>query len=386
MPFLQDQMSIIEAERRRVKEECEGLQYQVEVRNITKKIAHLNAKIDSVSTLTEPRENAYLRFAVREYEALDRVQASMQTYGRVVTSKTFPSLCFARAQKTVTHLASEVVVTAVDYNGEAQAEGGDPIEAAVTRDEDGEAVPSRVVDHEDGSYSVVFTPVHAGAHRVSVSVFGRPIKENPLCVEVLDEHNPDIVYGSKGAGKDQFSQPVGVAIDEAGFIYVADTGNSRIKVVSPLLKETKHIVGDALEGRSVTGLTLTPNDSLMFCNWRKKTITEVTPAGELLSQFSHDALQEPTTLAVNSRGEILVVDNASNSIFVFLSGGKLLRKWGSRGGEPGELGCVTAICCTPEDDVIVADSRIQVFTSEGQYLRTIFELKGKRLFHPMEIC
>ncbi|KAB7508225.1 E3 ubiquitin-protein ligase TRIM71, partial [Armadillidium nasatum] len=375
---LKDQMTIIETERKRVQDECDGLQYQVEVRNITKKIAHLNNKIDSVSTLIEPRENAFLRFTVKDEDAHRKVTETMQNFGRIATSKTFPGLCLAKARKAVTHLASEVIVYAVDYNGEAQVQGGDPLESSVKRegaDTGEEEVPSKVVDHGDGSYSVVFTPVLPGVHLVSVRVFGRSIKESPLQVEVLGEHNPDVVYGSKGSGKDQFNQPVGIAIDDDGFIYVADTGNSRIKVISPQLKETKHIVGDALEGRSVTGLTLTPSNSLMFCNWRKKTVTEVTSGGELLSQFNYESLQEPTTLAVNSQGEILVVDNASNQIFVFLPGGKFVRKWGSKGCKEGQLGSITAICCSSDDDVISADSRLQVFSSEGEYLRTIFQAK-----------
>ncbi|CAL4125823.1 unnamed protein product, partial [Meganyctiphanes norvegica] len=103
----------------------------------------------------------------------------------------------------------------------------------------------------------------------------------------------------------------------------------------------------------------------------------VTSSGQLLSQFSHDSLQEPTTLAVNSEGEILVADNAVASIFVFLEGGKLVRKWGSKGNKAGQLGSVAALCTGPDNEVIVADSRIQVFSQDGEYQRTIFETKGK---------
>ncbi|XP_047481478.1 tripartite motif-containing protein 2-like isoform X1 [Penaeus chinensis] len=373
---LQDQLDIIESERRKVQQECEGLQYQVEVRNITKKIAHLNTKIDSLSTLVEPRENAFLRFESQHNEAFEHIQTTIEDYGRVMTSKTFPSLCFMKAKKAMTHLRSEVVVYTVDYDGESQTTGGDPLESEV-KSEGGDLIDSQIEDNEDGTYSVFFTPENGGNHSVAVKIFGRPIKESPLIVEVLDEHNPDIVYGSRGSGKDQFLQPVGICIDDNEYMYVADTGNSRIKVLSPQLKEVQHIVGDALEGRSVTGITRTPSSSLAFVNWRKKTITEVTSSGQLLSQFTHDQLKEPTTLAVNCDGEILVADNAANSIFVFLPGGKLVRRWGVKGNKPGQLGSIAALCTGPENEVIVADSRIQVFSPEGQYVRTIFETKGK---------
>lgn len=373
--YFQDQLDIIESERRKVQQECEGLQYQVEVRNITKKIAHLNTKIDSLSTLVEPRENAFLRFESQHNEAFEHIQTTIEDYGRVMTSKTFPSLCFMKAKKAMTHLRSEVVVYTVDYDGESQTTGGDPLESEV-KSEGGDLIDSQIEDNEDGTYSVFFTPENGGNHSVAVKIFGRPIKESPLIVEVLDEHNPDIVYGSRGSGKDQFLQPVGICIDDNEYMYVADTGNSRIKVLSPQLKEVQHIVGDALEGRSVTGITRTPSSSLAFVNWRKKTITEVTSSGQLLSQFTHDQLKEPTTLAVNCDGEILVADNAANSIFVFLPGGKLVRRWGVKGNKPGQLGSIAALCTGPENEVIVADSRIQVFSPEGQYVRTIFETKG----------
>ncbi|XP_045105505.1 tripartite motif-containing protein 2-like isoform X4 [Portunus trituberculatus] len=372
---LQDQLDIIEGERRKVQQECEGLQYQVEVRNITKKIAHLNTKIDSLATLVEPRENAFLKFENGRGEAFDQVRATIEDYGRVATSRTFPSLCFMKAKKAMTHLRSEVLVTAVDYEGQTQQVGGDPMEATVTS-EAGDNVECQVEDNQDGTYSVFFTPEQGGNHSVAVRLFGRPVKESPLTVEVLDEHNPETVYGSRGSGRDQFLQPVGICLDEEGYLYVADTGNSRIKVLSPQLREVQHIVGDALEGRSVTGITRTPAGSLVFVNWRKRTVTEVTSSGQLLSQFTHDRLQEPTALAVNGLGEILVADNAANSIFVFLAGGKLVRHWGTKGTKPGQLGSVAALCCGPDNEVVVADSRIQVFSPEGQYVRTIFETKA----------
>ena len=41
--------------------------------------------------------------------------------------------------------------------------------------------------------------------------------------------------------------------------------------------------------------------------------------GQLLSQFTHSELQEPTTLAVNNEGEIFVADNGAKSVFIFLN-------------------------------------------------------------------
>ena len=38
-----------------------------------------------------------------------------------------------------------------------------------------------------------------------------------------------LTWGSNGTGNGQFDQPMGVGIDGAGNVYVADTGNNRIQ-------------------------------------------------------------------------------------------------------------------------------------------------------------
>lgn len=96
------------------------------------------------------------------------------------------------------------------------------------------ALDSQIEDIEDGTYRIKFRPPAAGRYVLKLSVFERPIKDCPLFFDVTEHNNPTTVYGSRGSGKDEFLQPVAVAIDEAdgGTIYVVDTGNSRIKVRS----------------------------------------------------------------------------------------------------------------------------------------------------------
>lgn len=75
------------------------MQHQVEVRNITKKISDLNCKLDTVSHLSEPRENSYIEYAVSDEMTegkstlVKEIKASLDGIGRIKTSKTFPSLC-----------------------------------------------------------------------------------------------------------------------------------------------------------------------------------------------------------------------------------------------------------------------------------------------------
>lgn len=57
--------------------ECEGLQYQVEVRNITQRISCLGEKLDAVSNLSEPRENSFLTCDFTHNDAMEKISEDL---------------------------------------------------------------------------------------------------------------------------------------------------------------------------------------------------------------------------------------------------------------------------------------------------------------------
>ena len=110
-------------------------------------------------------------------------------------------------------------------------------------------------------------------------------------------------------------------------VYVVDTGNSRIKVLSADLQFRRHLVNESLEGRSVTGVCLGPRgQTLLLVNWRSRTLTQITLDGVTTNSFSHQDLVEPTALAVSSDGDIFVADNGAAAVLVFSLSGKLKQK------------------------------------------------------------
>lgn len=134
---LKEQLDIIENEKTRVQNECQGLQQQIEVRNITKKIGDLNEKLDMSSTLLEPRENAFMKFEYQHNAAMLDLKQSMEVFGRVRISKTFPALCMAKLEKPTIHLKMTITATTVDYHGNPRVSGGDPLQAVVTQGDSG---------------------------------------------------------------------------------------------------------------------------------------------------------------------------------------------------------------------------------------------------------
>lgn len=224
-------------------------------------------------------------------------------------------------------LETTVLLCTVDYHGDLRSTGGDPITAEVYSENaiSNAPLPTRIYDNDDGTYNIAFRPFSPGKYVIKLSVFERPIKDCPLFFDVTEHNNPIQIYGTRGTGKDEFLQPVAVAIDENDqTIYIVDTGNSRIKVLTADLLFVKHIINDGLNGRSCTGIAIS-NNGLVIINWRTKRVVEMKTDGETIKSFTYNAFQEPIDVAVDkSYGHILVADNGLSCIYVFDAEGKIL--------------------------------------------------------------
>ncbi|XP_046405541.1 tripartite motif-containing protein 2-like [Ischnura elegans] len=289
----------------------------------------------------------------------------------------------------------------------------------------------RISDVGNGTYLIAFRPPYAGSYSLHVSVLDRAIRDCPLCFEATEHNNPVAVFGCRGSGKDGFHQPVAVAVDdthdavEGGLVYVVDAGNSRIKVLTTDLEFVRHIECEDLAGRSCTGVALVRKQengkaangkrspcNLVLVNWRTKVISEITSDGETVRSFSYPSFVEPVAVAVDSRGHILVADNGTASVIAFDCEGKVLFVIGGKnssddnlekvgpsrahgaatssrashgrsgaaacgGGvsagerSKGHFGLISSVAIGPADEIIVSDSRIQVFSSSGEYLREV---------------
>lgn len=104
--------------------------------------------------------------------------------------------------------------------------------------------------------------------------------------------------------------------------------------------------------------------------------------GALEEQFSF-----PKGSAVDSRGNIYVVDSQNNRIQKFDSEGRFITVWGSAGEAPGQFGEPWGIAVDAEDNVYVADTwnhRIQKFTDGGTLITQwgTFQDVGGELLEP----
>ncbi|MBP9502484.1 MAG: hypothetical protein KBF17_10020 [Candidatus Promineofilum sp.] len=137
--------------------------------------------------------------------------------------------------------------------------------------------------------------------------------------------------GSSGSGNGQFSDPRGVAVDGAGNVYVADSGNHRIQ---------KFDAGGAYVGQWGSG-------------------------GSSNGQFNY-----PAGVAVDGSGNVYVADSDNHRIQKFDSNGNYQSKWGVSGNGNGQFQYPQAVAADGVGNVYVADSdnsRIQKFDAGGVY-------------------
>jgi sugar lactone lactonase YvrE len=175
----------------------------------------------------------------------------------------------------------------------------------------------------------------------------------------------DQVGSADGTGSAaRFTYPMGVAVDGAGNLYVADTWNSTIRKVSPAGVVTTlaggpgligHVDGTATEARfnKPTGVAVDSAGNVYVADSSDHTIRKVTPEGVVttlagLAGFAggSDGLgtgaqfNAPTGVAVDGAGNVYVADSQNYAIRKISPGGMVTTVIGTLlvgGFRPGDL-------------------------------------------------
>jgi DNA-binding beta-propeller fold protein YncE len=189
-----------------------------------------------------------------------------------------------------------------------------------------------------------------------------------------------------------FVEVVGVATDARDRVFVFSRSEHPVTIFEP----DGRFVGSWGEGQFVRphGITIAPDGAVWCTDDNGHSVRKFSPSGELLlslgtsGQASDTGIQGwdyrtiarpgapfnlPTNLAVAPDGSLYVTDGYGNCrVHKFSPEGKLLFSWGTPGSGPGAFNLPHGIAIDREGLVYVADrenSRIQVFSSEGKFLR-----------------
>lgn len=165
--------------------------------------------------------------------------------------------------------------------------------------------------------------------------------------------------------------PEGIAMASNDKLFVCDTGNDRVMVINPLNGELISIygqVGSRTELNLPTGIVIHDNNIYVADsgNHRIKVydlngtkILEIGAKGHGKGQ-----LKSPEVVAVDSFGCIWVGDSGNGRLQIFKPDGNSIRTIGEYGNTPGKFLWISGIAVTENNDIFVADSKnktMQVF-------------------------
>ena len=186
-------------------------------------------------------------------------------------------------------------------------------------------------------------------------------------------------WGGLGTGNGQLNAPYATAIDDVGNVYVADAGNSRIQKFTPggayLLQWGSF--GTAIgQFHGPSDLAIGPNGHVYVADYYNNNIQEFTSTGGHVRSWGvtgtgNGQLDRPAGLAIDAAGNVYVSDSGNNRIQKFSSAGVFILKWGSLGTVDGQFAAPAGLMIDGDNNVYVADKdngRIQKFTAAGVYL------------------
>jgi len=182
--------------------------------------------------------------------------------------------------------------------------------------------------------------------------------------------------GQQGSGPGQFSSPRGLALDDQGNLYVADTGNQRVQVFDAEGQPLISIADTRFEGPRYVAVddigriyVADAAERVHVFDAKGAPVQSFGQPGSLPNQFSQIA-----DLVLDAAGDLYVVDsgNARVQKFNLLTG--LLTTFGDTVAGVALLSRPQGIALDPEGNVYVGDStsgRILKYASDGTLLNTL---------------
>ncbi|MCL5025955.1 MAG: NHL repeat-containing protein, partial [Chloroflexi bacterium] len=175
-------------------------------------------------------------------------------------------------------------------------------------------------------------------------------------------------------GPDLFNQPRGVAVDAAGNIYVADTGNRRVHKLDPqgreLLTWGREGKGDG-EFQEPFAVVVNSRGEVLVLDSISGDIQRFSGDGRFLGRLPNTAgLYRPRGMAIDQQDNLYIADTGGNRIVELGPGGQPLGTFGSQGTGPGQFDQPTDVALDGDGNMWVADTmsqRLQALDSQGQY-------------------
>jgi hypothetical protein len=146
---------------------------------------------------------------------------------------------------------------------------------------------------------------------------------SPVFVPALSVNTPPsdwtIVLKYSGGG---LSSPQGVAVDQAGNVWVANAGNNSVSLFNSTGAAVSGSTGYTAGGLNAPyAIALDQSGNAWVANSGNNTVTELSPSGSLLAGASGNGLNAPRSIAIDASGDVFVANSNGTGVSGFNSAG-----------------------------------------------------------------
>ncbi len=193
--------------------------------------------------------------------------------------------------------------------------------------------------------------------------------------------------GGEGPQPGQFNKPRGIAVDNKGFMYVADCFNARVQKFDP---EGNYVLSMGSRGEGAgelkepNGVAVDADGNAYVTDSLNHKLLKFDTAGKFVKEWTKPAIDfyGPRDLVFGPNKKLYIIDQGHTNITVFDPSKDSFTIWGSAGSGEGQFNESTGIGIGP-NLVIVADRdnrRIQLFDLDGKFIRQ-WAIEGWERFH-----
>lgn len=221
----------------------------------------------------------------------------------------------------------------------------------------------KVFDDKDGKYNAL--TIYKVPDKMPAE-----IKSAPVVAGTMFE-------GGQGSAGGQFDSPHGIAVDNAGNIFIADTNNGRIEKFSPT---GTYLASFGSKGAGYgeladpNGIRIDRAGNIYVAEASNHRIQKMAPDGSYIADWKgpDPGFYGPRKIAIAPDQSLYVVDQGRTRIVKFDQNLKALTVWGEKGKGDGQFDDPTSVAVdATTNKVYVADptnQRIQVFDLNGKFL------------------
>lgn len=172
------------------------------------------------------------------------------------------------------------------------------------------------------------------------------------------------MFDNAGDADGEFYQPMFVALDTAGNIYVSDTGNNRVQKFDAngkfLLKWGGALgIGDG-QFASPLGIVVDAQGFVYVCDANNSRLQKFDSNGKFLAKFGrggsgNSEFNLPYGMGLDAQGNIYVTDRGNARVQKFDKNGNYVFQFGGKGKGDGQFDASTGIAVDAQGNIYVAD-------------------------------